>query len=334
LLEIRDQGALVIGSSTGPFDPNAPTSVTLSRPLVHLESITAEVTNANGTSVSDPLEVGNGNGDILLSLGIRETGDAGPLGSEGGSVGDIEWVGAASALNGAPQGIPISRSNNWQTITFDPAGVVTGFTGDGIINGTRGVLEHLAVAVSAASPNRSSGRYTLFIDNVVNVGAGPGGSDFVIEDFESALPGDEVLFQEPTFSGSTDRHLTPLPSASAASTDAGNPGQSELLVWFFRDTTDQRWARITTSSTTGGRASPIIDLTRPIRMDVLLIDSVVCTGDIDGDNQVNLADLAVLLANFGTPSGATLTDGDIDGDGDVDLADLAVMLSNFGTVCS
>ena len=60
---------------------------------------------------------------------------------------------------------------------------------------------------------------------------------------------------------------------------------------------------------------------------------VPCAGDLNADNQVDLADLAILLSNFGTPSGALPEDGDIDGDGDVDLADLAVMLSNFGTTC-
>jgi len=59
-----------------------------------------------------------------------------------------------------------------------------------------------------------------------------------------------------------------------------------------------------------------------------------CIGDFDGNAQVDLGDLAILLANFGTTSGAGPEDGDTDGDGDVDLADLAVLLSSFGTVCS
>jgi len=54
-------------------------------------------------------------------------------------------------------------------------------------------------------------------------------------------------------------------------------------------------------------------------------------GDLDGDGDVDLTDLAVLLANFGTLTGATYEQGDIDGDGDVDLADLATLLANFGT---
>lgn len=56
-------------------------------------------------------------------------------------------------------------------------------------------------------------------------------------------------------------------------------------------------------------------------------------GDLDGDCDVDLADLTVLLAHFGQTSGVGAEDGDIDGDGDVDLADLTLMLSVFGTSC-
>ena len=59
----------------------------------------------------------------------------------------------------------------------------------------------------------------------------------------------------------------------------------------------------------------------------------VFPGDTDGDCDVDLADLAAQLSNFGTTSGATLADGDTDRDGDVDLADLALLLSRFGRVC-
>ena len=58
-----------------------------------------------------------------------------------------------------------------------------------------------------------------------------------------------------------------------------------------------------------------------------------CPGDLDKDGSVALSDLAILLSNFGTPSGETADDGDFDDDGNVDLADLAIMLSLFGTIC-
>jgi hypothetical protein len=58
---------------------------------------------------------------------------------------------------------------------------------------------------------------------------------------------------------------------------------------------------------------------------------VGCSADLDGDGDVSLQDLAVLLAHFG--GSGDPSDGDLDGDGDVDLQDLANLLANFGTTC-
>jgi hypothetical protein len=58
-----------------------------------------------------------------------------------------------------------------------------------------------------------------------------------------------------------------------------------------------------------------------------------CPGDLDGDNDVDLSDLAQLLGNYGTTSGAQYEDGDLDGDGDVDLSDLAELLGHYGETC-
>lgn len=56
-------------------------------------------------------------------------------------------------------------------------------------------------------------------------------------------------------------------------------------------------------------------------------------GDIDGNCQIDLGDLAALLTHFGTLSGAQLADGDVDRDGDVDLTDLSLLLAHFGSTC-
>lgn len=55
-----------------------------------------------------------------------------------------------------------------------------------------------------------------------------------------------------------------------------------------------------------------------------------CDGDVNGDGSVNLADLNLVLANFG----ATTPNGDANGDGVVNLADLNLVLANFGTDCN
>lgn len=53
--------------------------------------------------------------------------------------------------------------------------------------------------------------------------------------------------------------------------------------------------------------------------------------DLNGNGSVDLTDLAVLLAHFGTTAGALPEEGDTDGDGDVDLQDLSLFLADFGT---
>ncbi|RMF79271.1 MAG: hypothetical protein D6744_09270, partial [Planctomycetota bacterium] len=50
--------------------------------------------------------------------------------------------------------------------------------------------------------------------------------------------------------------------------------------------------------------------------------------DLDGDGDVDLADLAILLSDFDCTGGGCA--GDVDGDGDTDLSDLAMLLANFG----
>ena len=57
-------------------------------------------------------------------------------------------------------------------------------------------------------------------------------------------------------------------------------------------------------------------------------------GDLNGDGCVGLADLGMLLAEFGCTAPPGPCGGDLDGDGDVDLADLAILLANFGNGCA
>lgn len=55
-----------------------------------------------------------------------------------------------------------------------------------------------------------------------------------------------------------------------------------------------------------------------------------CPGDLDGDADVDVSDLGLVLAEFGCASGCT---ADADGDGDVDVSDLGIVLANFGATC-
>ncbi len=78
------------------------------------------------------------------------------------------------------------------------------------------------------------------------------------------------------------------------------------------------------------------DITRSIAgflADYAVVIVEPCEGDLDGDRDVDLDDLAILLANYGMTSGAAYEDGDLDGDEDVDLNDLAMLLAVYGTTC-
>jgi hypothetical protein len=54
-----------------------------------------------------------------------------------------------------------------------------------------------------------------------------------------------------------------------------------------------------------------------------------CAGDIDNDGDT---DRGILLADFGCTPPATCP-GDLNGDGFTDLADLGILLANFGMTC-
>lgn len=77
-------------------------------------------------------------------------------------------------------------------------------------------------------------------------------------------------------------------------------------------------------SLTGSDASPVdftINGTPP-----------VCPGDLDGNHQVDLGDLTIVLGNYGL-SPATPAQGDLDGNTVIDLSDISIELSLYGTIC-
>jgi probable HAF family extracellular repeat protein len=57
-----------------------------------------------------------------------------------------------------------------------------------------------------------------------------------------------------------------------------------------------------------------------------LLTPILVPGDLDGDGDVDQADLGILLSCYGQSDC-----GDLDGDGDTDQADLGILLANYGS---
>ena len=113
--------------------------------------------------------------------------------------------------------------------------------------------------------------------------------------------------------------------------DAVGTGDGPYTIRAYRAETSGGAALASLSGTAAPGVVEAIDLRLSPGLGVSLTRP--CPGDLNGDRSVDLADLATLLSNYGTLSGATRDDGDLDADQDVDLGDLTVLLSNFGTPC-
>lgn len=125
-------------------------------------------------------------GSLRFCVGVRETGTAVPIGADGGTTGTIEWIGATSVNNGAPQGRLVTADPGvWQTFVFDPkVDPILAFTGDGVLSTAtnRGVLEHLGFAIVG-----DVGPYLVYIDDVEQLcapGDHDGDGDVDLADFD------------------------------------------------------------------------------------------------------------------------------------------------------
>lgn len=59
-------------------------------------------------------------------------------------------------------------------------------------------------------------------------------------------------------------------------------------------------------------------------------ESCVCQGDVNGDGAITVADILLILSDFGCTTGCS---ADVDGDGSVTVSDVLVVLSLFGSPC-
>jgi len=298
------------GSPIGSVDPVGASSVAVTVTALvkgNVISATQTLSGLEGCIPSTGSAVGSGiNSGLLLTLGIRENLTlTGPALSDGGTTGSsIEWLGAATTDGDAPVGTKqITPSWNWQLVTFDPStDPVLAYTGwggaDGNLDGTYGVLEHLAISADPA--NLDTGPYVMYIDNVSSEG--------LTADFETYTAGQQVMFQEPLFSGSTDQNLQNAPDVSAIDDSYGDSSSKSVRVEFqFVDEGTDKWIRLTTNGAPDGRPNPQINLTLPITLKILLPPPVSCNdpfADADDDDDVDQDDFAIFQLCYTGPDQA------------------------------
>jgi len=177
--------------------------------------------------------------------------------------------------------------------------------------------------VSVSYSDVAGGEAGVYLDEEATLHWGPGNIDA------------DPLFVDP---GESDYRLGPgSPCIDAGCncgvptdvTDADGDGDRDEFVPFDLDG-EGRFFDDPNTPDAGSGLPPIVDMGA---YEFGESDLPPCRGDLDGDRDVDLADLSVLLANYGMSEGAGGADGDMDCDGDVALADLGALLSRYGTSC-
>lgn len=233
-------------------------------------------------SAATGMVVGQGNGNIKLSLSVRDkAGLSGPLGADGGTGAQMLFVGTASAaVYGPPHdGKLFSPSPCWQTVEFRAA---TGVNDDTLLSFANedpptienlpwGVIEGLQVIIDPDAPN--TGPYTIYIDDVEN---GIAGIMTGFEDGESQavnLDDVNVLFSHPLASGSTSGGLLTEPNVSVVTDEHSYNGDRSLkLSWQWKNESPGMWTRLTTAlNFPHAYQNPMVRLDQPIRMKILIL---------------------------------------------------------------
>ena len=171
---------------------------------------------------------------VALSLGIRETGGSGPIYSNAGATGGIEWVNR--------DGQSLELDGTWQQFSFTPSTdtllAFAGATANSVLDVDWAALEHIRIL----NEDGVDQPIRLWIDNVTNTDA----SGSVVEGFEGFAVGDEVMFQEPNFSGSTAANLIAGGTSAVSAATANTGSQSYQVDFQFVDGDPTRWVRLTT----------------------------------------------------------------------------------------
>lgn len=187
--------------------------------------------------------------NFSIALGVREiTNQTAAVGSNGGHFGSMEWIGFEG------QTLPID--GNWHDFSWTlGTDSVTAFTGNGVIDGVRGTLEHIRLVNTGGT----SSVVNLWVDQIEAFDADANVTTLIANGFEGYANGVQTVFRQPSLSGSTSDNVSATSSAGVAGDAAAVGTRSEKMSFNFVDNEPTRWVRIT-SFNTANVANPVIPI--------------------------------------------------------------------------
>lgn len=204
------------------------------------------------------------NQDVYIAVGIRDNHAVGPIGSDGGNSGPLEWAGGVTdhireGVDG-PGAVPplgyLVKAGAWTRLYFYfPSDPVKSFTGNGVLNSAFAVFEHLAIVPVIDNEGAySTDPFNIFLDNfeltfdpqysTFEYWAGktlPEGERQPAEDFGGyGIPN---LLRYAFVMDPLHPNRDQLPSVTAAEVDVNGSAERRLQVNYVRRTNDLelRW---------------------------------------------------------------------------------------------
>ncbi len=179
----------------------------------------------------------------------------------------IPYTGLSGGFGTAPTGgIKVDPNGCWQTVTVTPGVDPTGQFQGAVALPDANSFAALAGLGFELGEAGDTGPFEIYIDNIVN-------GDSVIEDFESYTNGQpEVLFAGPASAGILGGDSIAYPRISEVSTANADTGTKSLrYFWQFKDNLTTLWQRAQASGNGSAKTYPIVDLSKPISVRVLVL---------------------------------------------------------------
>lgn len=192
--------------------------------------------------------------ELRISLIVRETAANATPGPDTGIGGNGGAAGGLEIINSDAQTLVLDGT--WQLFTFPLSeGMATtafaGTTANGTLQGAYGTIDALRIRAGAAG---NTGPIQLWMDDLGDTTDAsplppPPTTTLIGNGFEGFAAGAEVVFQEPSFSGSTSANVLAGSVSGVDTTEFLNGAQSYKTSFEFTDNAETRWIRLTTFNT-------------------------------------------------------------------------------------